>query len=508
MTWQRLDQRMLLVHPVGELIRFWPALLGLLVAGSTTGGGPWGLLAVTVPIALGIVRYLSTTWRITDERVEVRRGVLRRQTLSAPLDRVRTVDLSAPPVHRLLGLARIDVGTGRAGGDDDGLSLDALRREDAAAMRERLLARVAARSAVASAPPAGHDPGQAPAPPPPPPPPPAVVARFSPGWVRFAPFSGTALLAAGALAGGAAQLVSELRLDVGERTLDRIDSLSIVVGVAVGLVGVVLIIGIAVVAYLIVNGGFTLTRDGRSWHVARGLLTHRETSIDVERLAGVSMPQPALLRLARGGRVDALVTGLGSDVSTGSGALLPPAPAALATRTATAVIGDATPVVGPLRSHGPAARTRRFTRAAVGASPLAAATVAAVVLGAPGVLLLLLVPLALAVVALAADRWRGLGHGDLAGHVVMRSGSLTRRRDILGHGHVIGWTTRATWFQRRVGLLTLTATTAAGGSGAITVPDIPGDDAVALALVATPGLLDPFLAGTTPQPVPDLGGTP
>ncbi len=65
----------------------------------------------------------------------------------------------------------------------------------------------------------------------------------------------------------------------------------------------------------------------------------------------------------------------------------------------------------------------------------------------------LLAPLLAA--GLAADRTAGLGHALVAAHVVARSGSLTRRREALDAEHVIGWTFRATWFQRRVGLVTL-----------------------------------------------------
>ncbi|HWU21206.1 MAG TPA: PH domain-containing protein, partial [Nocardioides sp.] len=99
-----------------------------------------------------------------------------------------------------------------------------------------------------------------------------------------------------------------------------------------------------------------------------------------------------------------------------------------------------------------------------------------------------------AAAVLAADRARGLGHAHLDGHVVMRSGSLARHRSILGDSHVIGWTLRATWFQRRAGLVTVTATTA-GGDGRIEVYDVPTAAATELARAATPGLLEEFLAG-------------
>ena len=49
------------------------------------------------------------------------------------------------------------------------------------------------------------------------------------------------------------------------------------------------------------------------------------------------------------------------------------------------------------------------------------------------------------------------------------------------------------WFQRRAGLATLVATTAAGHQ-AYAALDIPEELAVALADAAVPGLLTPFLA--------------
>ena len=89
---------------------------------------------------------------------------------------------------------------------------------------------------------------------------------------------------------------------------------------------------------------------------------------------------------------------------------------------------------------------------------------------------------------LAADRTRSLGHALVDGHLVARSGSLVRRRRILEVDHVIGWTFRATWFQRRAGLTTLVATTA-GGRQSVTVLDVPEDEAVR-SLAGPPDLVE------------------
>ena len=159
-------------------------------------------------------------------------------------------------------------------------------------------------------------------------------------------------------------------------------------------------------------------------------------------------------------------------------------------RAAVEVLGVQAPVTGALVTHGPLAVRRRWTRALGPATVVALAGVVAVLLGAPGWLLLALLALPVGA-ALALDRARSLGHALVEGHLVSRSGSLTRRRAALGVDHVIGWNLRATWFQRRAGLTTLVATTA-GGSQQVVVLDVPEHVAVALAQAAQPGLVAQF----------------
>src|SRR5207249_2741768 len=99
------------------------------------------------------------------------------------------------------------------------------------------------------------------------------------------------------------------------------------------------------------------------------------------------------------------------------------------------------------------------------------------------------------------DRYRNLGHALIGGRLVFQAGSLLRRRHILAGEGVIGWTVRRSYFQRRAGRVTLTATTAAGRQHHSTV-DIPTADALTMAGAATPGLLTPFLV---PPPIPTVG---
>jgi putative membrane protein len=487
--WQRLDRRMLLVHPIRELLRFLPVLIGLFVFGRASDGSnvPWQLLGVAFPVALGILRYLTTSFRIAEGRIELRRGLLNKHLLSTRLERVRTVEMTAQPIQRLLGLTTVRVGTGTAStSEEDRLDLDGLPVERARQLRADLLHAapseadepVEGEETVGEAAPAAR-----------------VVLRLDPVWARFAPLTSSGVVAMVAIIGVGSQLLDSLGGGPGVEveSTEGIGSPSwiwVLLAIPVLLAAMSLL---AVAGYLVSNWGLTLTHAARdhSWHLRRGLFTTRETSLDDERLNGVSIGEPIGLRLAGGGRLSAIVTGLDRQ-QAGSSMLVPPAPQAVVAGVAGQVLGTDEPVTGPLRLHGPRARARRFSRALVPTLVLSLALVVAVLSGAPSALLVLAAALPAAAVALAADRARSLGHALTGRHFVARSGSLFRQRQALETTAIIGWNFRSTWFQRRVGLTTLSATTA-GGSQSVTALDVPEADAVAVSAAAVPGLVDQFL---------------
>lgn len=480
--WRRLDTRMLLVHPIRELIRFLPALIPLAIAGSASDGPPWQLIGLAVPILLGVLRWLTTRYRLLDGRVELRRGLINRTRLTTQLDRVRTVDLVSSPVQRVLGLTTLRIGTGEVRSDGgDGLDLDGLPSGEARSLRTDLLGAVTALQPVPAAA-AGARAAAAPEPP---------LLTFDPRWLRFAPFTTTGLVVVAATLGLAAQVADQARL---WRAVDA-DALAVPTALGLVLLGLgllVVLLLVSVLGYLVANWGFRLTRAAGAWHLRRGLLTTRETSLDEERVAGVVLGEPLALRLAGGRHLQAIVTGVARG-ETGSSTLVPPADADVAPRVAAGILGTDAPLRAPLRRHGRAAVRRRWLRALGPALVVTAAVVAAVATGAPS---WLLAPAALVLagaVVLARDRAAGLGHALVEHHLVARSGSLTRRREVLDVDHVIGLTWRATWWQRRSGLCTLSATTA-GGRGVVTVLDVPEADALALALASHPDLVEQFVA--------------
>ena len=402
--------------------------------------------------------------------------------LSTQLDRVRTVDLTASLIHRMLGLVTVRIGTGSTK-DEDKLVLDGLSEPSADRLRAALLHASSSAETGAGADADPDVPAEQPA---------RVVLRLNPAWVRFAPLTTSGLVIAGAALGFAAQAMRTFAIPVSVNT-DEFAGTSIALLVTLVLLIVLVVLCLlAVVGYLVTNFGFELShtrRDG-SWHLRRGLFTTRLTSLDDARVSGVSIGEPIGLRLAGGARLSAIVTGLGKK-QQGSSVLVPPAPRAEVDRVAVEVLGKAAPVTGRLRAHGPRAVRRRWTRALVPAAALALAVVALAYAESPW--LALLAPVVLAVGAvLALDRSRGLGHDLVDGCLVARSGSLARRREALSTPSVIGWNLRSTWFQRRAGLTDLVATTA-GGRQSVRVLDLSPEEAVALAREAQPGLLEQFL---------------
>ena len=93
---------------------------------------------LAVPVLLGLLPWLTIRYRITDTQFQQRRGLLSRKQVTAPLERVRSVDLEASLLQRALGLAKVQIGTGV---DETRIELNALSVAQAEELRDFLLAR-------------------------------------------------------------------------------------------------------------------------------------------------------------------------------------------------------------------------------------------------------------------------------------------------------------------------------------------------------------------------------
>jgi putative membrane protein len=476
---------MLAVHPFRELLRTLPLLAGIVVAGSSTGqGGFWSLIGVGVMVVVGLLRWFTTSYRITADQVQVRRGIVQRRVVGVPLDRVRTVDITASALHRVLGLVRITIGTGLSDRKkDDDLRLDGLSASDAARLHDELLHREAPTSATSL-------------------PQEEELARLDPSWVRYGPFTLSGLVSVALVAGFVWRIADEAHFDPTRSAavhggLAELGHLAVGVVVAGFLLACLVAASAAsTVGYVLAFWGFRLSRQaGGALHVTRGLISTRATTIEERRLRGVEISEPLLLRAARGARCIAIATGLrvGRGAERGGSLLLPPAPREEAQRVAALVLGAPEAVTTPLVAHGPHAQRRRFTRTLL---PCAAVILLLMLLwrlaGLPPWTWMVSVALLPLGAALAADRYRSLGHAVVGRSLVTRWGSLVRRRCVLASDGIIGWNVDQSFFQRRLGLATLVATTAAGRQQ-YRVQDVSLAEALHVAEEGIPGLVTPFL---------------
>lgn len=469
--WQRLSPRMLLVHPIHEVVRQLPLLIGSVVLGTATGNPLWSVALLVLTVGYGVARWFTTSYRIDAEQIQLRAGVLQRKVLSLPRNRIRSVSTDVRLLHRLLGLTVVKVGTGQEGRGDTEFELDAVMIGELAALRALLLADMAAVVA---------EPVE------------RVLARWQPSWLRYSPLSFTGLATIAAAVGVVYQTGLVATVENSQLTragLDAAERAGVVATVAIAVLALLVIsVLLSVGRSLVTYGNLVLSRrDDTVLHLQHGLLRLREHTYDIARLRGGTLREPLLVRAFGGARLDAVMTGVNGAGE--ASLLLPPCPNA----TARGVLAELTsPAVSDvaLRSHGPVATRRRWTRAFT--FPL----VLAVALGTleffvtvPTWAWIMLGIFGFASALLAFDRGRALGHQVDAQWLVARSGSIERRRDCIAAAGIIGWTVRQTVFQRRAGVATLVAATAAGVKS-YRVLDVPADIAWAVAASASPWVAD------------------
>jgi len=149
--WQRL-------HPLTPFVRGWKVVAALLVVVGQQRGGELvrsGLpsrtealitLAVIAGAAVvgggyGLLAWQRARYRVDDQALQMRSGVLFRQERQARLDRLQAVDVVRPLLARFFGLAELSLEV--AGSGDSSIRLSLLREADAQALRSTLLARAA-----------------------------------------------------------------------------------------------------------------------------------------------------------------------------------------------------------------------------------------------------------------------------------------------------------------------------------------------------------------------------
>lgn len=459
---------------VGGGARFWVALAWVVAGGMVLVGG--GVL-------VELFYWKGVRYRVTPDRLETAFTLVFRSRKSLQRERIRNVDLTANPVHRLLGVAVVTIGTGtHESGGQGRVKLNPVSRAEAERLREDLLRRAEIAATDEDAP----------------------LAELDWRWIRYAPMS-FLTPALGLAAGGGLMQVSEW-MGLQQGLIDW------VIGLFRGIplvVAILLLLAIAMVVGLVGALGlwvemwwnYRLDREaGGTLRVRRGLFTTRSISIEESRLRGIDLVEPLGNRISGAARVDAIATGTrqsDDNDKTDYHTLLPAAPIATANRIAAEVLREPVSPTEAVRLTGhPRAARGRLLRWWVGSVVVLLAIFA--ILGFLLTDVLLVIGAALGVVLLpvsvllALDAYRNLGHGITGRYLVGRHGTVRRSTFALERDGVIGWTVKQSIFQRRKGLLTVVATTAAG-VGAYSVYDAGEEQGLLFAEESVPELLTPFL---------------
>ncbi|MBP2708521.1 PH domain-containing protein [Microbispora sp. RL4-1S] len=502
--WQRLDPRMLAISLTWLVPPVCSTLLTLLITGGSLDLaavitlGSIGLTFLIVAVVFG-ARLLTTRFRITGDRVELRSGAFVRRHRAVPRERIRSVDVTASPFHRALGLrvVRISAGT-HVAAESRHLTLDGVSRDGAERLR-RLLAPDGASADTALA-----------------------VLRLR--WLRYAPLTLWGVAGVGFVAGGFARLLDSLRINPAEVGFLRsawsgLTGLPLWAAITVPVLAVVLLGALtSLVTFAETWWDYRLeAAGGDALRLRRGLFSTRSLWLERRRLRGVQITEPLPLRLARGARLNAIAVGLGAadDRSTSAkSALLPPASRRETDRVAAAVLREEPGFLTGLRL-APAPRAALRRRVTWGLAAVALVEAPLVILGVllTEVLLhiawissVVLVPVALAA---AVDAYRNLGSALLGRYLVTRCGTYGRRTVLLDRSGILAWSVDQSAFQRRAGLATLVAMVGAGRGG-YKIRDVSLADGLALVREATPGafewLLEPTQLLESTQllePIPD-----
>lgn len=433
------------------------------------------MLGMFSVILLGSLLWNLMEWRffryaLTPSRLLVRSGWIQRQERSVPYQRIQSVDVVETPTYRLLGLARVRVETAAGGmGDASEVDIRAVRRDEATAVRDRLMReRQAARQTAPEASPAATDNL------------PEMDAAATEGELVRA-MSMRQLLVAGATSGtiGPAAAVIGAGLSVVDDVVpeawwervpwDRVGNLWSNLGVIGIFVLVVALLAwlMAIAGTVITYYGFQLRRSGDHLFVQHGLLDRRRVTIPVRRIQAIRIEEGILRQPFGFVSMGYTSAGRRGEGESGSGTLFP----FLRRRDVHAILAQVAPEFAlDLEASGLHRLPRRALPRYIVAGTVSALLFGALVIGllewwrdeVPwwGYLPLLMVP-AQILTGWLAYRDAGWALGDRV--LVLRNRSLARSTMITTRRRIQHRSLTANPLQRRAGLVTLHVSVAGGG---------------------------------------------
>ncbi len=448
------------LHPVGMLletlqtVRRWFGVAALPGIAALVNGefGVRILLLVLLGVALlgvlsavwGVLSWRATTYRVSGGAFHLKRGVFQKSERSLPLEHVQSVGTVQGIVQRLFDVVEVRVEAAGGGGEPE-ISLSALSRSDAEALREELT----------SAPRASLEDFEESAP--------AVLRKLPVRDLLLAGLTSGQIGIAASVVFGASQTVDRLLPRdwagrISETLLPQTVYAALLLVIAIALFAWVL----AILGTVLAHAGFTLSRsaDGKYLHIKRGLLKRYEATVPLARIQAIKVVE-GVLRQPYGLatlRVESAGFGAEEGVSTTLFPLLPRKEVEKLLRAAAPWFAAPLDDLEPLPDR---ARRRYALRAAL--PVLLLSTLLAATFFPPGlVALLLMLPAAL----YGLLRYRAAGCRLDGDRFVFRFRRLARTTVILPGERLQSCGYSVSPLQRRKELATLEVEVASGRGGA------------------------------------------
>lgn len=407
------------------------------------------LLAVIILAALsavwGVLSWRATTYRVENGTLHLKSGVLQKSERSLPLEHVQSVNTVQGIVQRLFGVVELKVEAAGGGGQPE-ISLPALSRDDARALRQELTSarRETAEGARETSP--------------------TVLRRLSNSELVVAGLTSGQIGVAASVVAGLSQTVDDIIPgNFAERLARDLLPGTTVVAVLLAVLAIALFAWVlAILGTVLAHAGFTLSRstDGKYLHIKRGLLSRYETTVPLARIQAIkvvegTLRQPFGLAALR---VESAGFGEEEGVSTILFPLLP-------RREVEDFLRSTAPLfaapLDPLTGLPSRARRRYAFRAAL---PFLVLTAAPAVLLFPWGLLALLAVVPGALYGLL--RYRAAGWGMNEDRLILRFRRLARTTIVAPRGRLQERGFSVSPFQRRLGLATFGFKVASGRGGA------------------------------------------
>jgi putative membrane protein len=430
----RLHVAAAIAHAVRALADLAVPLLFGLFAGSrhsSFGGILFGVAGVVAAGAIGITRWRTTTYRVTDRALHFRSGVFSPDETVVPLDRVQAVDTIAGPIQRLFGVSGLQVQTS-GGGEKAEVVLSALSAARARELRAAL----------------GH-PDELPET--------ASRRRLTMGGVFVTALTAPQLGVVLPILGGVFGLLQNGLMGEGETLVRSVSSVQQIVLVALALLAAAW--ALSFLGSIIAFSGFDLQRDDDRLRIRRGLLQRRAVSVPAARVDGVQVVESLLRRPFGLVTLRLEITSLGGR-ETAERTLFPLLPRAEVEPLLATFLPELAGSLALAQGPPPQARRRYLTRPLLAALALSAAIVALLPAAWPAVPVLLVLAVAAGLDGFAAAGLQVAPDGTRvvlrARHRAARVTLVARRRRLQELG------VSRTLLQRRAGLATVSVEVATG----------------------------------------------